>query len=105
MKFLQVESIFYTEHWSVCDGVEREEGTTVAGGGTWNQGVAAKLMETTQVRSIWKFDAWTNSRWWTIFAKVEFVEFVSNIVYELGYVWTLSYNRCGSVTCSVQVRL
>jgi hypothetical protein len=23
----------------------------------------------------------------------EFVEFVSNIVYELGYVWTLSYNR------------
>jgi hypothetical protein len=26
-----------------------------------------------------------NSRWRTIFAKVEFVVFVSNIVYELGY--------------------
>jgi hypothetical protein len=28
----------------------------------------------------------TNSRWRRIFAKVEFVVFVSNIVYELGYV-------------------
>ena len=33
-----------------------------------------------QVRSTWRFDAWTNSRWWIIFAKVEFVEFVSNII-------------------------
>ena len=33
-------------------------------------------------------DVWTNSRWRRIFAKVEFVVFVSNIVYELGYVWT-----------------
>ena len=68
----------------MCDGVEREEGTTVAGGVTWSLGVAVKLMETTQVRSTWRFDALTNSRWWTIFAKVEFVMFVSNIVYVLG---------------------
>ena len=33
-----------------------------------------------QVRSTWKFDAWTNSRWLRIFAKVEFVVFVSNII-------------------------
>jgi hypothetical protein len=46
----------------------------------------------TQVRSTWKFDAWTNSRWWRIFTKVEFV---SNIMQELGYAWTLSCNRCG----------
>jgi hypothetical protein len=38
-----------------------------------------------QVRSTWRFDAWTNSRWRRIFAKVEFVEFVSNIMYKLGY--------------------
>ena len=41
------------------------------------------------------FDALTNLRWWTIFAKVEFVEFVSNIVYELGYVRTLICIMCG----------
>ena len=82
MKFLQVESIFYADYWSVCDGVEREEGTTVAGGVTWSLGVAVELMETTQVRSTWRFDALTNSRWWRIFAKVEFVVFVSNIMYE-----------------------
>ena len=62
-------------------------------------------MKDNQVRSTWRFDAWPNSRWrrifaevrfdaWTnsrwrrIFAKVEFVVFVSNIMYELGYVWT-----------------
>ena len=44
MKFLQFESIFYADHWSVCDGVEREEGTTVAGGVTWSLGVALVLM-------------------------------------------------------------
>ena len=55
---------------------------------SWSLGVAVELMETTQVRSTWRFDALTNSRWWTIFAKVEFVVFVSNIVYVLGYVWT-----------------
>ena len=37
-----------------------------------------------QVRSTWRFDAWTNSRWWIIFAKVEFVEFVSNIICTVG---------------------
>ena len=37
--------------------------------------VAVELMETTQVRSTLRFDALTNSRWWTIFAKVEFVVF------------------------------
>ena len=62
----------------MCDGVEREEGTTVAGGGTWSLGVAVELMEDIQVWSTWKFDALTNSRWRRIFAKVEFVEFVSN---------------------------
>ena len=44
------------------------------------------MKKTIQVRSTWKLGAWTNSRWWRIFAKVEFVEFVSNIVYELGYI-------------------
>ena len=37
-----------------------------------------------------KFDALTNSRWWRIFAKVEFVGVVSNIVYKVGYSWTMS---------------
>ena len=32
----------------MCDGVGRKEETTVAGGGTWSLGVAAKLMETTK---------------------------------------------------------
>jgi hypothetical protein len=40
------------------------------------------------------FDALMNSRWQRIFAKVEFVVFVSNIVYVLGYVWSLSCIRC-----------
>jgi hypothetical protein len=79
----------------VYDDVERKEETKVAGGVTWSLGVAVELMEDNQVRSTWRFDAWTNSRWWTIFAKVGFVEFVSNIVYVLGYVWTWSCIRCG----------
>jgi hypothetical protein len=53
------------------------------------------VMEDNQIRSTWKFDAWTDLRWWTIFAKVEFVEFVPNIMHDLGYVRTLSYIRCG----------
>jgi hypothetical protein len=68
----------------VCDGVEWKEGTTVAGGGTWSLGVAAELMETTQVWCTWRFDAWTNSRWRRIFAKVEFVAYVSNISVRVG---------------------
>ena len=48
-----------------------------------------------QVRSTWRFDALTNSRCWRIFVKVEFVVFVSNIVYVLGYVRTWSCIRCG----------
>ena len=47
-------------------------------------GVAAVLMGYTQVQCTWKFDALTNSRWWRIFAKVEFVRVVSNIVYKVG---------------------
>ena len=78
----------------MCDSVERKEGTIIAGGGTWSLGVAAELMEDNQVRSTWRFDAWTNSRWWRIFVKVESVV-VSNIMYELGYVRTWSCNRCG----------
>ena len=57
------------------DGVEQEEGTTVAGGVAWSLGVAVELMEDNQVRSTWRFDELTNSRWRTIFAKVEFVVF------------------------------
>ena len=72
----------------MCDGVALKEGITVAGGVTWSLGVAAELMGDNQVWSTWKFDALTNSRWQRIFAKVEFVEFVSNIMYDLGYVWT-----------------
>lgn len=53
-------------------------------------GVAAVLMGQAQVQCTWKFDAWTNSRWWRIFAKVEFVRVVSNIVYKVGYSWTCS---------------
>ena len=37
-----------------------------------------------QVRSTWRFGALTNSRWWRIFAKVKFVEFVSNIIVRVG---------------------
>ena len=33
-----------------------------------------------QVQCTWKFDAWTNPGWWSIFAKVEFVRIVSNII-------------------------
>ena len=77
------------------DGVEQEEGTTVAGGVTWRLGVAAKIMEDNQVRSTWRFDALTNSRWRRIFAKVEFAMFVSNIMYELGYDRIWSCIRCG----------
>ena len=88
MKFLQVGSIFTQVSDRCVMMLKREEGTTVASGVTWSLGVAVELMETTQVRSTWRFDALTNSRWWTIFAKVEFVVFVSNIMYELGYVWT-----------------
>ena len=43
-----------------------------------------------QVQCTWRFDARTNSRWWRIFAKVEFVRVVSNIVYKVGYSWTMS---------------
>ena len=95
VKFLQSGKHFHADHWSVCDGVKQEEGTTATGGGTWSLRVAVELMETTQVRSTWRFDAWTNSRWRRIFAKVEFVVFVSNILYELGYVRTWSCIRCG----------
>ena len=45
-----------------------------------------------QVQCTWRFDARTNSRWWRIFAKVEFVRVVSNIVYKVGYSWTCSSN-------------
>ena len=38
-----------------------------------------------QVQCTWRFDAQTNSRWWRIFAKVEFVRVVSNIVYKVSY--------------------
>ena len=37
-----------------------------------------------------EIDALTNSRWWRIFAKVEFVGVVSNMVYKVGYSWTMS---------------
>ena len=37
-----------------------------------------------KVRSTWRFDAWTNSRWWIIFAKVKFVAYVSNIIVRVG---------------------
>ena len=33
-----------------------------------------------QVQCTWRFDARTNSRWWKIFVKVEFVRVVSNII-------------------------
>ena len=52
--------------------------------------VAAVLMREAQVQCTWKFDALTNSRWWRIFVKVEFVRVVSNIVYKVGYSWTCS---------------
>ena len=68
----------------MCDGVEREEETTVTGGVTWTLGVAAKLMEDNQVRSTWRFDALTNSRWRTIFAKVEFVVFCVKYCVRVG---------------------
>ena len=36
-----------------------------------------------QVQCTWRFDARTNSRWWRIFAKVEFVRVVSNIIVQV----------------------
>ena len=36
-----------------------------------------------QVQCTWRFDARTNSRWWRIFAKVEFVRIVSNIIVQV----------------------
>lgn len=39
------------------------------------------------------------------FSKTCYVVFVSNIMYELSCVWTLSCNRRGYVTCSVRVGL
>ena len=36
-----------------------------------------------QVQCTWRFDAQTNSRWWRIFAKVEFVRIVSNIIVQV----------------------
>ena len=68
----------------MCDGVEREEGTTVAGGVTWSLGVAAELMEDNQVRNTWRFDAWTNSSRRRIFAKLEFVVFCVKYCVHVG---------------------
>ena len=42
-------------------------------------GSSSGAHEDNQVQSTWRFDAWTNLRWRTLFAKVEFVVFVSNI--------------------------
>ena len=42
-----------------------------------SRGSSSRAHGDNQVRSTWRFDAWTNSRWWIIFAKVEFV---SNII-------------------------
>ena len=45
-----------------------------------------------QIQCTWRFDAPTNSRWWRIFAKVEFVRVVSNIIQgrlQLDLVWTV----------------
>ena len=36
-----------------------------------------------QVQCTWRFDAWMNPRWWRIFAKVEFVRIVSNIIVQV----------------------
>ena len=69
---------------------QEKKGLQVAGGVTWSFGVAAILIGYPQVQCTWKFDAWTNPRWWSIFAKVEFVGVVSNIVYKVGYSWTMS---------------
>jgi hypothetical protein len=55
----------------VCDGVEREEGTTIAGGVTWRMGVAVELMEDNSSPEYIELYAWTNSRWRRMFAKVE----------------------------------
>lgn len=36
-----------------------------------------------QVQCTWRFDGRTNSRWWRIFAKVEFLRVVSNIIIQV----------------------
>ena len=36
-----------------------------------------------EVQCTWRFDAWTNSRWWRIFVKVEFVRVVLNIIVQV----------------------
>jgi hypothetical protein len=63
----------------VCDSVEQEEGTIFAGGVVWRLGVAVELMEDKSSSEYMQFNALMNSRWQRIFAKVEFVVFLSNI--------------------------
>ena len=53
-------------------------------------GSSSGAHDVSQVQCTWRFDAWMNPRWWRIFAKVEFVRVVSNIVYKVGYSWTCS---------------
>ena len=47
-----------------------------------------------QVQCTWRFDARMNPRWWRIFAKVEFVRVVSNIIVQVGYSWTWFWTVC-----------
>ena len=71
----------------MCDGVEWEEGITVAGGGTWSLGVAAKLMETTksgvhESSTLGRIQGGGeySPRWSLLSCRI--------LLYELGYVWT-----------------
>jgi hypothetical protein len=67
----------------VCDSVEQKEGTIVTGGVTWRLEVAVEAHRRQLESEVHGgLMLLTNSRWRIIFAKVEFVVFVSNIVYE-----------------------
>ena len=46
-------------------------------------GSSSGAHDVSQVKCTWRFDARTNSRWWRIFAKVEFVRVVSNIIVQV----------------------
>ena len=73
----------------MCDGVEQVEGTTVAGGGTWNQGVAAELMETTKSgvhgsSTLGRIQgSGEYSPRWSLLRMCRIL-----LLYELGYNWT-----------------
>ena len=73
--------------------VERKDETTLVGVITWSLRVAVDLMEdnsSPEYMKVWCFDEFKVVE---NISKVEFIVFVSSIIYELDYVLTWSCNR------------